>query len=94
MSKVPFPREFACSASFLISDINRKSPTSTASALGTALCAEVARSAFRAWRTTEWPWSARTLAAAWPMPSLEPVMNMRAIFLWILKLGWLTDVAE
>jgi hypothetical protein len=26
-----------------------------------------------------WPWSARSLAAAWPMPSLEPVMNIRAI---------------
>lgn len=85
----------ACSASFFVSGIERRSPTRTVSAFGTALWAVAARSGLRAWRTTEWPRSARILAAPWPMPSLEPVMKIRAMVGWLIGLrGTVVDVVD
>lgn len=81
VSKGPLPRLLASLARFFVSLIERRSPTRTASALGTACLVDAARSALRACSTTEWPWSARILPATWPIPSLEPVMKMRAMLM-------------
>jgi hypothetical protein len=51
-----------------------RSPMTThaARSLNATACSRV-----RAWRTTSWPSLIRTPAAAWPSPSVEPVMKIR-----------------
>lgn len=85
MSKGPWA--LASAARCFVSEMERRSLIRTASALGMDWRVEVARSALRACRTTEWPWSERSLAVACPMPSLDPVMKIRAIVVVVVELS-------
>ena len=75
------PVLFASSASFFVSLIEDRSPMRTPSAPGRASLACFALCAFLAWRVTWWPLSQRALAAARPIPSLDPVMKTRTILM-------------
>jgi hypothetical protein len=68
----------------LVDDSEDRSPVTTVSAPGAAEVASLARWAFRAWSTTEWPREMSRWATAEPRPSEEPVMKMRAIFLYLV----------
>lgn len=45
----------------------------------------LAREELRACRVTLWPLEMRDLARLWPMPSEEPVMNIRAMFYFLMQ---------
>jgi len=72
------PRALAWAPSLLVSAIERRSAIRTL-ACGIAFWVVAARSWLRAWRTTVCPCEVRCLAAERPIPSLEPVMKIRAI---------------
>src|SRR6266568_868457 len=71
------PTSFTCSASPRVSAALARSPMTTPAARGARSATDAARSRVRAWRTTSWPSSMRTRAAALPSPSVEPVIKTR-----------------
>jgi hypothetical protein len=77
VSKTPIL--FASAANFLVCEMLDKSAMRTPSAPGTAAIASFARWVLRACKVTWCPWAIKFRATICPIPSEEPVMNMRAI---------------
>lgn len=73
------PCLLASAARFLVSVMERRSAIRMG-ALGRAFWVSWARRELRACRITVWPWVVRCLAVERPIPSVEPVMKMRDMF--------------